>query len=54
MLSSTQTKPMEILLVEDSLMDARVTIEALRRTHIHHRLTLVRCVDHRSNHVLES
>ena len=31
MLSSTRTKPMEILLVEDGLTDARVTIHALRR-----------------------
>ena len=45
MIGTTQTKPMEILLVEDGLMDARVTIEALRRTHVHHRLTLVRRVD---------
>jgi CheY-like chemotaxis protein len=44
MLSSTRTKPMEILLVEDGLTDARVTIHALRRTQIHHRLTLVRTV----------
>jgi CheY-like chemotaxis protein len=35
---------MEILLVEDGLLDARVTILALRRSHIHHRLTLVRTV----------
>ena len=35
-------RPMEILLVEDSLMDARVTIEALRDGHVQHRLTLVR------------
>ena len=35
---------MEILLVEDGLMDARVTILALRRSGIHHRLTLVRGV----------
>jgi CheY-like chemotaxis protein len=33
---------MEILLVEDSLLDARVTIDALRQGQIHHRLTLVR------------
>lgn len=44
MLGDTKTKPMEILLVEDGLMDARVTIHALRRSHIHHRLTLVRTV----------
>ena len=35
-------RPMEILLVEDGLMDARVTIEALREAGIQHRLTLVR------------
>jgi CheY-like chemotaxis protein len=33
---------MEILLVEDSLSDARLTIEALREGQIKHRLTLVR------------
>jgi CheY-like chemotaxis protein len=33
---------MEILLVEDSLIDARLTIEALRRGRIKHRLTIVR------------
>ena len=35
-------RPMEVLLVEDSLMDARVTIEALRSGNLQHRLTLVR------------
>lgn len=35
-------RPMEILLVEDGLMDARVTIEALRSGGIQHRLTLIR------------
>lgn len=35
-------RPMEILLVEDSLMDARATIEALRGGNVQHRLTLVR------------
>lgn len=35
---------MEILLVEDGLMDARITIEALRRCGVHHRLTLVRTI----------
>lgn len=44
MFGDLRTKPMEILLVEDSLMDARVTIHALRRSGIHHRLTLVRSV----------
>lgn len=35
-------RPMEILLVEDSLVDARLAIEALKRGDIKHRLTLVR------------
>ena len=35
---------MEILLVEDGLLDARITIHALRRSGIRHRLTLVRTV----------
>ena len=35
-------RPMEILLVEDGLMDARATIEALKSGDIKHRLTLVR------------
>jgi CheY-like chemotaxis protein len=35
-------RPMEILLVEDGLLDARVTIESLRGAGIQHRLTLVR------------
>jgi CheY-like chemotaxis protein len=34
-------RPMEILLVEDSLMDARLTINALRRGGLQHRLTLI-------------
>jgi CheY-like chemotaxis protein len=33
---------MEILLVEDSLVDARVTIGALKKGQIQHRLTLIR------------
>jgi CheY-like chemotaxis protein len=33
---------MEILLIEDGLMDARVTIEALKEGDIKHRLTLIR------------
>jgi len=45
MFADTKTKPMEVLLLEDGLMDARVTIHALRRSGIHHRLTLVRRVD---------
>ena len=42
MLNETQTKSMEILLVEDGLLDAKVTIHALRRSLVHHRLTMVR------------
>ena len=44
MISDSKTKPMEILLVEDGLTDARITIYALRRSQVHHRLTLVRSV----------
>jgi CheY-like chemotaxis protein len=44
MLGDSRTKPMEILLVEDGLVDARVTIHALRRSGVHHRVTLVRSV----------
>jgi chemotaxis family two-component system response regulator Rcp1 len=44
MIGESKTQPMEILLVEDGLTDARVTIYALRRSHVHHRLTLVRSV----------
>ena len=35
-------RPMEILLVEDGLLDARVTIESLREAGLQHRLTLIR------------
>ena len=35
-------RPMEILLVEDGLVDARAAIEALREGQIQHRLTLIR------------
>lgn len=35
-------RPMEILLVEDSLIDARLTIAALRKGGLKHRLTLTR------------
>lgn len=38
----TVGRPMEILLVEDSLADARLTIEALKHGQLKHRLTLVR------------
>jgi chemotaxis family two-component system response regulator Rcp1 len=44
MIGDSKTKPMEILLVEDGLTDARVTIFALRRSQVFHRLTLVRTV----------
>lgn len=44
MLYAAAVKPMEILLVEDGLVDARMTIHALRRSGVHHRLTLVRTV----------
>ncbi|TWU48747.1 Response regulator rcp1 [Rubripirellula tenax] len=44
MLNVSNNKPMEILLVEDGWTDARVTIFALRRSRVHHRLTLVRTV----------
>src|SRR6185437_4800433 len=42
MSSQTIGRPMEILLVEDGLVDARVTIAALRKGMIQHRLTLNR------------
>ncbi|TWU46416.1 Response regulator rcp1 [Rubripirellula reticaptiva] len=42
--SESKNRPMEILLVEDGWTDARVTIFALRRSRVHHRLTLVRSV----------
>jgi CheY-like chemotaxis protein len=42
MIGDSKTKPMEILLVEDGLTDARITIYALRRSQVYHRLTLVR------------
>jgi CheY-like chemotaxis protein len=40
----SSTKPMEILLVEDGWVDARVTIHAVRRSQVHHRITLLRTV----------
>ena len=43
-ISDSAIKPMEILLVEDGWVDARVTIYAVRRTQVHHRITLVRTV----------
>jgi CheY-like chemotaxis protein len=38
----TVGRPMEILLVEDDLLQARLAIEALKRGRIQHRMTLVR------------
>jgi CheY-like chemotaxis protein len=40
--SDTIGRPMEILMVEDNLADARLAIEALREGQVKHRLTLVR------------
>ncbi len=42
--ASSAPRPMEILLVEDGWTDARVTIHAVRRSHVHHRLTLLRSI----------
>lgn len=44
MMISSQTigRPMEILLVEDGLVDASVTIGALKKGHVQHRMTLIR------------
>lgn len=42
MLKRQKSIPMEILLVEDGLTDAKMTIFAIRRSRVHHRLTLVR------------
>ena len=42
MLNKTVGRPMEILLVEDSLVDARLTMGALKKGQVPHRLTLVR------------
>lgn len=39
---ATVGRPMEILLVEDGLMDARLTMGALQQSGFRHRLTLVR------------
>ena len=44
MIGDSKSRPMEILLVEDGLTDARITIYALRRSQVFHRLTLVRSV----------
>ena len=35
-------RPMEILLIEDSLIDARLTMAALQNGQVKHRLTLIR------------
>jgi CheY-like chemotaxis protein len=42
MSNETIGRPMEILLVEDSLLDARLTMSALKRGGLQHRLTLMR------------
>src|SRR5436309_12970797 len=42
MSAKTIGRPMEVLLVEDSLVDARFTMNSLRSGDIRHRLTLVR------------
>ncbi|HEX4130417.1 MAG TPA: response regulator [Pirellulales bacterium] len=42
MTRETVGRMMEILLVEDSLVDASATMGALRHAHVKHRLTLVR------------
>lgn len=44
MINDSPVRAMEILLVEDSLLDARITIHALRRSNVHHRLSLVRTI----------
>lgn len=44
MITPSTIAPMEILLVEDGLTDARMTIFAIRRSGVHHRLTLVRTI----------
>ena len=44
MLKTGGSAPMEILLVEDGLTDARMTIFAVRQSGVHHRLTLVRTI----------
>jgi len=42
MFNQTIGRPMEILLVEDGLVDASVTIGALKKGQIQHRMTLIR------------
>ncbi len=39
---NTVGRPMEILMVEDNLMDARLTIDALKTGDVKHRMTLMR------------
>ncbi len=45
MLHQLAGRPMEILLVEDGLLDAQVTLAALKHCGIHHRATLIRTVE---------
>ncbi|MGC6441107.1 MAG: response regulator [Rubripirellula sp.] len=45
MINDLKTKPMEILLVEDGLTDAKMTMFAVRRSQVHHRLTLMRTLN---------
>ena len=45
MINDLKTKPMEILLVEDGLTDAKMTTFAVRRSQVHHRLTLMRTLN---------
>jgi CheY-like chemotaxis protein len=42
MASEAVGRPMEILLVEDGLVDAQVTIAALKKGQVRHRLSLIR------------
>ncbi|SRR6056297_2135368 len=42
MVHDSSIRCLEILLVEDGLLDARITIHALRRSRVHHRVSLVR------------
>ena len=54
MIANTYCRPMEILLVEDALLDAKITIMALERCGIHHRVTLVRSIDEARRFLLRS
>jgi two-component system, chemotaxis family, response regulator Rcp1 len=40
-MAETETRPIEILLVEDSLADVRLTIEALKEAKVRNKLTVV-------------